>query len=65
MLVLSRKVGERIIIGSDIVIEIVDMRSGQVRLGITAPVKMPIHRQEIAERIERERRERDGDVQQV
>ncbi len=60
MLVLSRHRGERIIIGDNIVISVEDIRGDKVRLGIEAPVEIPVHRQEIADRIERERRERDG-----
>ncbi len=60
MLVLSRKRTERIFIGNDIVISVEDIRGDKVRIGITAPVEVPVHRQEVHERIEQERRERDG-----
>ncbi len=60
MLVLSRSIGEKILIGDDIVISVEDMRYGQVRIGIEAPREITVHRLEIAKRIERERRERDG-----
>ncbi len=59
MLILSRGIGEKIIIGDDIVISVEDMRYNQVRIGIEAPREIAVHRLEIAERIERERRERD------
>ncbi len=59
MLVLSRRIGERIVIGPDIVISVEDIRHDCVRIGIKAPVEMPVHRSEIADKIERERRERD------
>jgi carbon storage regulator len=51
MLVLCRRVGEEIIIGSDIVLTIVDIRGDKVRLGITAPIEIPVHRREVAEAI--------------
>ncbi len=63
MLVLSRKRNERIVIGDNIVIEVLDIYHGTTaRLGITAPFEVPVHRFEVHEKIERERRERDGDV---
>ncbi len=47
MLVLGRKKEERIKIGDDITIVVVEVRDGKVRLGIEAPKDIPIHRQEI------------------
>ncbi len=55
MLVLSRKKNESIMIGNDVVITIVDIRGDKVRLGISAPSSIPIHRQEVYEAIEREK----------
>jgi carbon storage regulator len=40
-------VGEKIVIGDDIVIEIVDVRGDNVRIGITAPKDVPIHRDDV------------------
>jgi len=54
MLVLSRQRDESIIIGDDIVITIVDVRGDKVRLGITAPPHISVHRKEIYESIKRE-----------
>lgn len=54
MLVLSRQRDESIIIGDNIVVTIVDIRGDKVRLGITAPTEIPVHRQEIYEAIQRE-----------
>lgn len=47
MLVLSRKLGERIYIGDDICITVVAIDRGKVRLGIEAPRSIPVHRQEL------------------
>jgi len=47
MLVLSRKIGERIVIGDSIVLTILAVRSGQVRLGIDAPPSVHIRREEL------------------
>ena len=54
MLVLSRQRDESIMIGDNIVITIVDIRGDKVRLGINAPVEIPVHRQEVYEAIQRE-----------
>jgi carbon storage regulator len=48
MLVVSRKVGEKVIIGENIVITVVDIDRGKIRLGIEAPRDVPVYRQEIA-----------------
>jgi len=55
MLVLSRKIDESIIIGDDVEITIVDIRGDKVRLGITAPKNIPVHRREVYEAIQREK----------
>jgi len=51
MLILTRKLGERINIGDDIVITLVEIKGAQVKLGIDAPKSIGIHRHEIYERI--------------
>lgn len=58
MLVLSRKVGESILIGNDIVITVVAYRGDKVRLGIKAPSDVRVDREEIREIIDREERHR-------
>ena len=55
MLVLSRQRDESIMIGDDVEITIVDVRGDKVRLGITAPKKIPVHRREIYDAIQREK----------
>ena len=54
MLVLSRQRDETIMIGDDIEITIVDIRGDKVRLGISAPHNIPVHRKEVYEAIKRE-----------
>lgn len=56
MLVLSRKVGERVRIGDGITITIVRITGGGVRIGIEAPPEMPVVRQELLEQMEREQK---------
>ncbi|MBU1202681.1 carbon storage regulator CsrA [Patescibacteria group bacterium] len=51
MLIISRKRSERIMIGDDIAIIIVDIRGDQVQVGIDAPRSIPVHRHEIYEAI--------------
>jgi len=55
MLVLSRQRDESIMIGDDVEITIVDVRGDKVRLGITAPKHIPVHRREIYDAIQREK----------
>ncbi|MHC4327723.1 MAG: carbon storage regulator CsrA [Planctomycetota bacterium] len=58
MLVLSRQRDESIMIGDDVEIIIVDVRGDKVRLGITAPKSIPVHRREIYDAIQREKAEK-------
>ena len=51
MLVLSRMAEESMYIGDDIKITVLDIRGGQVRIGITAPQEVKIHREEVYQRI--------------
>lgn len=56
MLVLSRLRDESIVIGDNIRITIVDIRGDKVRLGISAPTEVPVHREEVYNAIKREER---------
>ena len=55
MLVLSRKIDERIMIGDEISLLVVDIRGDKVRLGIEAPSDVTVHRKEVYEAMQRER----------
>ncbi|CAG37420.1 carbon storage regulator CsrA [Desulfotalea psychrophila] len=57
MLVLSRKLGEGIVIGDDIVLKIVEIKGGTIRIGIDAPLDKKIYRQEVYQRIIAENQE--------
>ncbi len=57
MLVLTRKVGEGVVIGDDIKITVVEIKGGGVRIGIEAPESIKIHRQEVYQRILQENQE--------
>ena len=52
MLVLSRKRGERIVIGDDITVTVLEVRGDRVKLGFAAPGEVPIHRAEVHQSIE-------------
>ena len=54
MLVLSRQKDETIMIGDDVEITIVDIRGDKVRIGISAPSEVPVHRKEVYDAIRRE-----------
>lgn len=54
MLVLSRKKDEKIIIGDNITVMVIEIRGDKVRLGIDAPKEVSVHRQEVYEAIQRE-----------
>ncbi len=57
MLVLSRQKDQTIMIGDNIEITVVDIRGDKVRLGITAPSNIPVHRKEVYEAIKQENRQ--------
>lgn len=51
MLILTRKVGESVLIGDDISITVLSVRGNQVKLGVQAPKEVSVHREEIYQRI--------------
>ena len=57
MLVLSRKVGEKILIGDNIAVTVVRVTQGIVRLGVEAPKELPIVREEIRDQLREDRRD--------
>jgi carbon storage regulator len=56
MLILSRRVNEKIVIGDDVVISVVEVRGDQVKLGIEAPRNVKVFRQEVFDAIQEENR---------
>lgn len=55
MLVLSRKLGEKIVIDGNITITVVEVRGEKVRIGVDAPQNVTVHREEIAQQIAQDR----------
>jgi carbon storage regulator len=55
MLILSRRIGETIRIGPDIVVTVLGVKGSQVRIGVDAPKEVEVHREEIFDRIKHER----------
>jgi carbon storage regulator len=54
MLILSRRIGESVVIGQDIAITVLGVKGNQVRIGVKAPKDVAVHREEVSERIKRE-----------
>jgi carbon storage regulator len=61
MLVLSRKLGESVMIGNEVVITVLEMRGDKVRIGIQAPREVQVHRSEVYEKIKEGMHERVSD----
>jgi len=51
VLILTRKLGEGVVIGADVVVRVIEVKGGQVKLGIDAPRQTTVHREEVYQRI--------------
>ena len=55
MLILTRRVGETLMIGDDVTVTVLGVKGNQVRIGVSAPKNVAVHREEIYERIRKEK----------
>jgi len=56
MLILTRRVGETLMIGDDVTVTVLGIKGNQVRVGVSAPKEVSVHREEIYERIKQEQK---------
>ena len=60
MLILTRRVGETLMIGDEVTVTVLGVKGNQVRIGVNAPKDVSVHREEIYERIKNEKQEAQG-----
>lgn len=60
MLILTRKVGEALMVGDDVNITVLGVKGNQVRIGVSAPKEVAVHREEIYQRIQKEKNQVDS-----
>ena len=56
MLILTRRVGETLMIGEEVTVTVMAIKGNQVRIGVTAPKNVPVHREEIYDRVQQEKK---------
>ncbi|MGB0733559.1 MAG: carbon storage regulator CsrA [Pontibacterium sp.] len=61
MLILTRRVGETLMVGDEVTVTVLGVKGNQVRIGVNAPKDVSVHREEIYQRIQREKEEANKD----